>query len=164
MSVSLCYRAFDTLGLFHALLCKWRLSVVPGILITSGSQTDSCLWGIVLPHLCNVFCVCGTFHSVSQSSLWALNKSCGIPSWRVLYCVYAFMEGWASICLCLICAEVTLVYLYMSSTSLDQTLNRTEECLFGISLFWTFQRYIFCSSGGDTTKVKTYSVKSSRSK
>lgn len=43
MSVSLCYRAFDTLGLFHALLCKWRLSVVPGILITSGSQTDSCL-------------------------------------------------------------------------------------------------------------------------
>ena len=43
MSVSLCYRAFDTLGLFHALLCKRRLSVVPGILITSGSQTDSCL-------------------------------------------------------------------------------------------------------------------------
>lgn len=43
MSVSLCYRAFDTLSLFHALLCKWRLSVVPGILITSGSQTDSCL-------------------------------------------------------------------------------------------------------------------------
>lgn len=40
MSVSLCYKAFDTLGLFHALLCKWRLSVVPGILITSGSQTD----------------------------------------------------------------------------------------------------------------------------
>lgn len=107
MSVSLCYRAFDTLGLFHALLCKWRLSVVPGILITSGSQTDSCLWGIVLPHLCNVFCVCGTFHSVSQSSLWALIKSCGIPSWHVLYCIYAFIEGWASICFRLVCAEVT---------------------------------------------------------
>lgn len=107
MSVSLCCRAFDTLGLFGALLCKWRLSVVPGILITSGSQTDSCLWGVVLPHLCNVFCVCGTFHSVSQSSLWALIKSCGIPSWHVLCCVDAFIEAWASICVCRMCAEVT---------------------------------------------------------
>lgn len=85
MSVSLCYRAFDTLSLFHALLCKWRLSVVPGILITSGSQTDSCLWGIVLPHLCNVFCVCGTFHLVSQSFLWAPIKP--VASFLVMFCV-----------------------------------------------------------------------------
>lgn len=157
MSVSLCYRAFDTLGLFHALLCKWRLWVVPGILITSGSQTDSCLWGIVLPHLCNVFCVCGTFHSVSQSSLWALNQSCGIPSWRVLYCIYAFMEGWASICSCLMCAEVTLV----SCTCPLQVETRPwtilkSASLESVSLFWTFEdSCIFCSLGGDTIEVKT---------
>lgn len=116
MSVSLCYRAFDTLGLFHALLCKWRLSVVPGILITSGSQTDSCLWGIVLPHLCNVSHVCGTFHLVSQSFLWALIKPCGSLSWHVLYCLHAFIKGLASIC-CVSCVGKWLMFLYMLLTS-----------------------------------------------
>lgn len=162
MSVSLCYRAFDTLGLFHALLCKWRLSVVPGILITSGSQTDSCLWGIVLPHLSNVFCVCGTFHSVSQSSLWALIESCGIPPWHVLYCLYAFIEERASICLCLMCAEVTLVYLYMFSTSSDWTLSCSEEYFFGITEpLPTFPKIAIFSAvqEKDTTKVKTHSIK-----
>lgn len=103
MSVSLCYRAFDTLGLFHALLCKWRLSVVPGILITSGLQTDSCLWGIVLPHLCNVFCVCGTFHSVSQSSLWALSLVASLPG--VFCTAYMPLLRGEHPCVCVLCVR-----------------------------------------------------------